>query len=159
MRGQQTGAQVGYVWVEYGGDGTLTGYLGSDALYRNRQDSQDEKTELDQIAAKAGRGEHYQLAAVTTLTGIPPGAGSYTAAAVSAVTTAVGKEHDFAGWLGAVLCAAAARLGSSDALIAGRPGSWEAGLVRHLVCGTAGWDDEHLAGYASFGQPEEGDDR
>ena len=68
-------------------------------------------------------------------------------AAIAALATAVQYEHDFAGWLADVLAAVAARHGSSCALIARRPGSWEAGLVTHLVCGTAGWDDEHLDSY------------
>jgi hypothetical protein len=68
-------------------------------------------------------------------------------AAITALTTAVQHEHDFAGWLAAVLAAVAARHGSSYALIAGRPGSWEASLVTQLVRGTAGWDDEHLDSY------------
>jgi fructose-1-phosphate kinase PfkB-like protein len=47
--------------------------------------------------------------------------------------------------LAAVLSSVAADLGSSDALTAGRPGSWEADLVQQLVKGTVGWGDEHLA--------------
>jgi hypothetical protein len=43
---------------------------------------------------------------------------------------------DFAGWLASVLARAAVRLGGVDALLASRPGSWEADLVRHLVEGT-----------------------
>lgn len=72
-----------------------------------------------------------------------------TAAAVQAVTTAARGEHDFGGWLAAVLAAAAAELGSSDELTAGRPGSWEAALVDQLVKGTVGYDDSYLAGYRS----------
>jgi hypothetical protein len=72
---------------------------------------------------------------------------SYTQQAVAAITKAARDEHDFAGWLAGVLASAAARLGSSDALIAGRPGSWEASLVDQLVKGTVGWNDEYLAGY------------
>ena len=55
-------------------------------------------------------------------------------------------EHDFPGWLAGVLARAAAARGSSYALVAGRPGSWEADLVMRLVCGTVGWDDECLPG-------------
>jgi hypothetical protein len=46
-----------------------------------------------------------------------------------------------------VLANAAARLGSSNALTAQRPGSWEASLVDQLVKGTIGHDDELLPGY------------
>lgn len=67
-----------------------------------------------------------------------------TRAAVDALTAAVSAEHDFPGWLAAVLAQVAARKGSSDALTAGRPGSWEASLVDQLVKGTVGYDDESL---------------
>jgi len=72
--------------------------------------------------------------------------GSYTRQAADALTRAARAEHDFAGWLAAVLAAAAGRLGSSDALTAGRPGSWEASLVDQLVKGTVGYGDEYLPG-------------
>jgi Helix-turn-helix len=65
----------------------------------------------------------------------------YTRQAASAVIRAARAEHDFAGWLAQVLAAAAGQLGSSDALTEGRPGSWEAALVRQLVKGTVGYDD------------------
>jgi hypothetical protein len=72
---------------------------------------------------------------------------AYTRHAVKAIAQAVEHEHDFAGWLAAVLAAVAARQGTSDALTAGRPGSWEASLVDQLVKGTVGWDDEYLSAY------------
>jgi hypothetical protein len=74
---------------------------------------------------------------------------AYTRQAAAAIEQAARAEHDFAGWLAAALATAAARLGSSHALIAGRPGSWEAGLIRQLLGGTVGWDDEYLPGYAA----------
>lgn len=52
---------------------------------------------------------------------------------------------DFADFAAQALSAVAANLGSSDALLAGRPGSWEADLVARLVKGTVGWSDEYLA--------------
>jgi fructose-1-phosphate kinase PfkB-like protein len=70
---------------------------------------------------------------------------SYTEHARDAFLEAAHTEHDFGGWLAAVLSSVAADLGSSDALTAGRPGSWEADLVQQLVKGTVGWGDEHLA--------------
>ena len=73
---------------------------------------------------------------------------SYTDRATGAVVDAVREEHDFGGWLAQVLATAAAELGSSTALTAGRPGSWEANLVQQLVRGTVGWDDDYLADYA-----------
>ncbi len=69
----------------------------------------------------------------------------YTAAALAAAHQA---ENDFAGWLAAVLATVASQLSSSDALTAGRPGSWEAALVDQLVKGTVGHDDEYLSAYA-----------
>ena len=72
---------------------------------------------------------------------------AYTRQAVKALTQAAEAEHDFAGWLAAVLARAAARLGSTDALTAGRPGSWEASLLDQLVKGTVGYDDEYLTAY------------
>lgn len=70
---------------------------------------------------------------------------SYSNGARAAMLAATNAEHDFAGWLAAVLSSVAAELGSSDALTAGRPGSWEAELVQRLVKGTVGWGDEYLS--------------
>jgi hypothetical protein len=72
----------------------------------------------------------------------------YTARAVAAITQAARAEHDFAGWLAQVLAVAAGQLGGSDALIEGRPGSWEASFVDQLVKGTVGYGDEYLPGPA-----------
>ena len=76
---------------------------------------------------------------------------AYTRAAVDALTRAVDSEHDFAGWLAGVLARVAASKGSSGALTAGRPGSWEAALVDQLVKGTVGHDDEYLPEYRDDG--------
>jgi hypothetical protein len=73
---------------------------------------------------------------------------NYTDRAAIAIIDAVREEHDFGGWLAGVLATAAAELGSTAALTAGRPGSWEADLVQQLVCGTVGWDDDYLSAYA-----------
>jgi hypothetical protein len=73
---------------------------------------------------------------------------SYTDRAATAILDAAHEEHDFGGWLAQVLATAAAELGSTAALTAGRPGSWEANLVQQLVRGTVGWDDDYLAHYA-----------
>ena len=67
---------------------------------------------------------------------------SYDDRATDAILEAVEAEHDFGGWLARVLAAAAAELGASRELSAGRPGSWEADLVYQLVAGTVGYDDE-----------------
>jgi hypothetical protein len=70
-----------------------------------------------------------------------------TARAVSLITAEAKAGHDVAGWLADVLARAAARLGSSEALLSGRPGSWEADLVRQLLQGTVGDGGEYLDGY------------
>jgi hypothetical protein len=71
----------------------------------------------------------------------------HTAAAVAALAAGHDAEHDFAGWLADVLARLAARLGSSAAVVDGRPGSWEAGLVLQLLYGTVGDDDGDLPNY------------
>jgi len=78
-----------------------------------------------------------------------PAAPGYTALAVAAVTGAARAEQDFGGWLAGVLATVAAGLGGSDALTAGRPGSWEASLVDRVVKGTVGEADENLDRYRS----------
>jgi hypothetical protein len=77
------------------------------------------------------------------MTGLP----DHTVAAVAALLDGHGAESDFAGWLADVLACAAASLGSSAALIAGRPGGWEAVLVDQLVKGAVGHGDEDLTFY------------
>jgi len=54
---------------------------------------------------------------------------------------------DFADLAAYILTTVAANVGSVDTLLAGRPGSWEADLVRQLVDGTAG---DGLADLARF---------
>ena len=73
---------------------------------------------------------------------------TYTDRATTAIARAVREEHDFGGWLAQVLATAAAELGSTAALTAGRPGSWEADLVQQLVRAPSAWDDDYLADYA-----------
>jgi Sigma-70, region 4 len=64
--------------------------------------------------------------------------------AVRVLTQAARSEHDFAGWLAAVLADVAGNLGSADELTIGRPGSWEADHVQQLVKGMVGHADEYL---------------
>ncbi len=52
------------------------------------------------------------------------------------------EPADFADIAAHVLTAVAANVGSVETLLAGRPGSWEADLVRRLVDGTAGYDGD-----------------
>lgn len=96
------------------------------------------------MLAHAARGAINGARAASGPSASPPGC---TGPAVDAITEAASTEHDFAGWLAHLPAKAAARLGSSDALTAGRPGSREASLVDQLVKGTAGYDDELLPSY------------
>lgn len=73
--------------------------------------------------------------------------GAYTKVAHAAILAAVRDQHDFGGWLACVLTGVAAELGSTSALTAHRPGSWEADLVQQLVNGTPGWEDDLLHQY------------
>lgn len=54
---------------------------------------------------------------------------------------------DFADFLAQVLASVSANLGGIDELLAGRPGSWEAGYVYNLVFGTVGPDPIELLRY------------
>jgi hypothetical protein len=60
---------------------------------------------------------------------------AYTDDAKDAVRAAVDSEQDFGGWLAGVLEDVARERGGSEALVAGRPGSWEAEHVRRLAAG------------------------
>lgn len=68
----------------------------------------------------------------------------YTARAVAAVTEAARTERDFAEWLTHLLAAVAGEMGSSYALIAGRPGSWESAGLGDLLTSITGDDDRYL---------------
>ena len=52
------------------------------------------------------------------------------------------EPADFADFLVTALVSAAANVGSVERVVAGRPGSWEAGLVRDLLRGVVGYEDE-----------------
>ncbi len=54
------------------------------------------------------------------------------------------EPADFAEFATLALAGAAANIGGIEALLAGRPGSWEADGVRTLLTSTVGWDEEHL---------------
>lgn len=82
------------------------------------------------------------------MTGIPGASNDdYERDAHRAILQAVREQQDFGGWLAGVLARVSADLGSTFALTAGRPGSWEADLVQQLVKGTVGYDDDYLADY------------
>jgi hypothetical protein len=98
---------------------------------------------LDRLAEELAEA----AAMIRALPGQPAEVPGYTFAALAALDAAVEREHDFAGWLAACLATIAARRGSTAALTAGRPGSWEAALVGQLVFGTVGYGDEALDAY------------
>lgn len=75
----------------------------------------------------------------------PPAPGEdYTARATAAITEAARNERDFAEWLTHLLAAVAGEMGSSYALIAGRPGSWESANLAGLLASAVGGNDEYL---------------
>jgi len=61
------------------------------------------------------------------------------------VTRAQTTGVEVAGWLAEGLAVGTANVPRGiEGLLAQRPGSWEADLVRGLVCGTVGWQGENL---------------
>ena len=54
------------------------------------------------------------------------------------------KPCDWAEFVTLVLAGATANIGSVEAILAGRPGSWEADGVRNLLTGTVGYDEQQL---------------
>ena len=54
------------------------------------------------------------------------------------------EQADFAEFVTLALAGAAANVGGIEALLAGRPASWEADGVRTLLTSTVGWDEEYL---------------
>jgi len=69
------------------------------------------------------------------------------AAVIATIVKAATCGLDFGGWLAGILAASAAQLGSTDALLASRPGSWEAAAIRDFVHSTVGYSDEYLDTY------------
>jgi hypothetical protein len=72
----------------------------------------------------------------------------------AAILGALAAAHAGGQDIGEFTCRALARLaaglGSSAAVTANRPGSWEAGLVRQMLASTVGEDDEDLGRAAAF---------
>jgi hypothetical protein len=81
------------------------------------------------------------------MTEIPHAGAGYTKDARRAVLHAVRDDPESGRWLASILASVAAELGSTFALTAGRPGSWEADLVQQLVNETLGCDDDCLNTY------------
>lgn len=72
------------------------------------------------------------------------------------------EHQDFAGWLVGRLASLAAVLGSSEEVVAGRPGSWEAAHMRDLLASAVGSDDGELHRYRAdeyVAGPDDGPDR
>lgn len=65
---------------------------------------------------------------------------------LAALRTAHARSEDIGETIARALARLAAELGSSFAVLANRPGSWEASSVRELLRGTVGPGDEHLPG-------------
>jgi hypothetical protein len=54
------------------------------------------------------------------------------------------EQADFAEFVTHALVGAAANIGGIAPILAGRPGSWEADHLRHLMCATVGYDEQFL---------------
>lgn len=70
-----------------------------------------------------------------------------TLTALARQTYDSGKQIDFADIMAGILTSTAANVGGTDYLLAGRRGSWEAGLVESLITGTV--PEEELLRYRS----------
>jgi hypothetical protein len=111
--------------------------------------AEDEREPVARIMVRLAEDCAEAAARVRALPSRPRDLRGHDFAAAAALGTAFETEHDFAGWLAGILCTAAAHAGGSGALVAGRPGSWEAAAVLALVQGTAGYgDDEDLSRFA-----------
>jgi hypothetical protein len=64
--------------------------------------------------------------------------------AVRVLTEAARSTGDFAEFVTLAVAGAAANIGSTDALLAGRPGSWEAHYVREMLTAAVGYDEQYL---------------
>jgi hypothetical protein len=65
--------------------------------------------------------------------------------AAAAILAAHEAGQDVGEFVALALAQAAARLGSTEALLSNRPGSWEAAAAESLLTGTVGPGDEYLA--------------
>ncbi|MFD4406746.1 hypothetical protein ACFWPH_28685 [Nocardia sp. NPDC058499] len=78
-----------------------------------------------------------------------PGVPAGTAPTPAPGTTDATEPIDFAGFLVPILAEVAANCGGVDALLAGRPGSWEAAGIERLLDSAGCEDPDVLAGYRS----------
>ncbi len=70
---------------------------------------------------------------------------------LATLRTAHAAHEDVGETIARALARLAAELGGSAAVIANRPGSWEAGLAADLLSGTVGPDDEGLPVFGGAG--------
>jgi hypothetical protein len=68
-------------------------------------------------------------------------------AALTILAAVVADRQDVGAFVARALARLAARLGSSAAVLANRPGSWEAAAIDALLAGTVGEGDEHLGAF------------
>jgi hypothetical protein len=74
-----------------------------------------------------------------------PGSAAAAPATGQPVSVTSGREPaDWGEFVSRALAGAAANIGGIEAILAGRPGSWEADGVRNLLTSTVGHDEEHL---------------
>lgn len=78
---------------------------------------------------------------------MPVNRDEYTRPAVRAILAAHAAGEDVAAFTAEVLCRAAAQLGSTEAVLHNRSGSWEADAARQLMNGTVGYANEDLHMY------------
>jgi hypothetical protein len=83
-------------------------------------------------------------AMIRSLPGRPNGITGHAHQAMAAFRTAVAAGEDIGEFIAITLAALAAEIGGSGAVLANRPGSWEAAHVAALLSGTVGPDDEYL---------------
>jgi hypothetical protein len=86
-------------------------------------------------------------AMVRALPGRPAGASGRDWQLLAALRTAHSEHEDVAEFTARGLARLAAELGSAEAVLANRPGSWEAGHVARLLRATVGDDDSGLPVY------------
>ena len=90
-------------------------------------------------------------AMIRALPGRPSAASGHDFQILSGLRTAHAAGEDVAETIARALARLAAELGSSWAVLANRPGSWEAGHIRGLLAGTVGDDDDGLPQYGGAG--------
>jgi hypothetical protein len=86
-------------------------------------------------------------AMLRALPGRPAAMSGHHYAALAAFRTAVASGEDIGEFIAHTLARLAADFGGTVAVIANRPGSWEASLVAELLSGTVGPGDENLDMY------------